>query len=69
MGADPADMQLISNLIKEFAFYYVLLIFSYYCLIDKKDISITNAFQKTLKQSNRKPNEIWVHRGSEFYNR
>ena len=27
-GADLSDMQLISNLIKEFVFYYVLLIFS-----------------------------------------
>ena len=30
---------------------------------------ITNAFQKILDQSNRKPNKIWVDKGSEFYNR
>ena len=35
---------------------------------DKKSITITNAFQKTLKESNRKPNKIWVDKGSEFYN-
>ena len=29
---------------------------------------ITNAFQKILKESNRKPNK-WVDKGSEFYNK
>ena len=38
-------------------------------LKDKKGITITNAFQKTLKESNCKPNKIWVDEGSEFYNR
>ena len=37
-------------------------------LKDKKDISIVKAFQSILKQSNRKPNKIWVDKGSEFYN-
>ena len=37
-------------------------------LKDKKGITITNAFQKILKESNRKPNKIWVDKGSEFYN-
>ena len=36
---------------------------------DKKGITITNAFQKILDESNRKPNKIWVDKGSEFYNR
>ena len=40
-----------------------------YPLKDKKGIVITNAFQKVLDESNRKPNKIWVDRGSEFYNR
>ena len=40
-----------------------------YPLKDKKGIAITNAFQKVLDESNRKPNKIWVDRGSEFYNR
>ena len=30
---------------------------------------ITNAFQKILKELNRKPNKIWVDKGSKFYNR
>ena len=37
-------------------------------LKDEKDISIVKAFQTILKQSNRKPNKIWVDKGSEFYN-
>ena len=34
---------------------------------DKRDTTITNAFQKVLDESNRKPNKIWVDKGSEFY--
>ena len=34
----------------------------------KKGITITNAFKKILKESNRKPYKIWVGKGSEFYN-
>ena len=37
-------------------------------LKDEKGISIVNAFNKIIKQSNRKPNKIWVDQGSEFYN-
>ena len=35
---------------------------------DKKFTTITNAIQKILKESNRKPSKIWVDKGSEFYN-
>ena len=38
-------------------------------LKNKKGISIVNAFQSILKKSNRKPNKIWVDKGSEFYHR
>ena len=38
-------------------------------LKSKKDITITYAFQTVLKEFNRKPNKIWVNRGSEFHNR
>ena len=34
---------------------------------DKKGITITNAFQKILDESNPKPNKLWVVKGSEFY--
>ena len=60
-------MQLLSNYNKG-----VVDIFSKYAWVvplkDKKGISIVKAFQIILKQSNRKPNKIWVDRGSEFYN-
>ena len=35
----------------------------------KTGLSIVNAFQSILKKSNRKPNKIWVDKGSKFYNR
>ena len=38
-------------------------------LKDKKGITIINTFQKILDESKRKPNKIWVEKGSEFYNR
>ena len=37
-------------------------------LKDKKAVSIVDAFQKILDDSNRKPNKIWIDKGSEFYN-
>ena len=37
-------------------------------LKDKKGVSIVNVFQSILKNSNRKPNNIWVDKGSKFYN-
>ena len=37
-------------------------------LKDKKGISIVNAFNKIIKQSNRKPNKIWIDQAGEFYN-
>ena len=37
-------------------------------LKDKKGISILHAFNKIIKQYNRKPNKIWVDQGGEFYN-
>ena len=72
-GVDLADMQLLSKLNKGFRFLlYVIDIFSKYAgvipLKDKKGISIVNAFQIILKQSKRKPNKIWLNKGSEFYN-
>ena len=34
----------------------------------KKGISILNAFDKIIKQYNRKPNKMWVDQGGELYN-
>ena len=66
-------MQLLSKFNKAFRFLLCVIdIFSKYAWVvplkDKKSISIVNAFQKILKESNRKPNKIWVDKGSEFYN-
>ena len=36
-------------------------------LKDKNCITITNAFQNILKESNRKPNKMWVDKGNEFH--
>ena len=36
-------------------------------LKDKKGVSIVDASQKILKKSHRKPNKIWVDKGSKFY--
>ena len=36
---------------------------------DKKGITITIFFQKTLDESNHKPKNIWLDKGSQFYNR
>ena len=50
----------------------VIDIFSKYAWVvrlnDKKGITIINAFQKILHNSTRKRNQIWVNKGSEFYN-
>ena len=72
-GADLADMQLISKFNKGFRFLLCVIdIFSKYAWVvplkGKKGISIVNAFQKILKELKRKPNKIWVDKGSEFYN-
>ena len=73
MCADLVDMQLISKFIKGFIFLlYVVDIISKYAWVvplkDKKGTKITNAFQKTLKESDREPNKIWVDKSREFYN-
>ena len=73
-GADLADMQLISKFNKETRFLFCVIdIFSKYAWVipskDKRGITITNAFQKILDESNRKPKTIWLDKGSEFYNR
>ena len=71
-GVDLADMQLLSKFNKGFRFLLcVINIFSKYAWViplkDKKDISIVNSFQIILKESNHKPNKIWVDKGSDFY--
>ena len=64
-------MQLISKFNKGFRFLLqVIDIFSKYAWVvplkDKKGVSIVKAFQKTLKESDRKPNKIWVDKKAAF---
>ena len=72
-GVDLADMQSLST--KNKGIEYLLCVIdldSKYAFVvplkDKKGISIVNAFNNIIKQSNRKPNKIWVDQGGEFYN-
>ena len=58
-------MQYISRFNEKIRFWlYVIEIFSKYAWVislrDKKDTTITNAFQKIQDESNRKPNKICV---------
>ena len=77
-GADLADMQLISKFNKWF--WFILCVIDNYSkyagvvlLNDNKNvlqcITIANAFQKILGESNCKISKISVDKGSEFYNR
>ena len=72
-GVDLADTQSLSK--KNKGIKYLL------CAIDlfskcafvvllkhKKGFSVTNAFNKIIKQYGRKPNKIWIDQGGKFYN-
>ena len=74
LGIDLADMQSLSKKNKGIKYLLCAIdLFSKYAFVvplkDKKGTTITNAFKKIIKQSNRKPNKIWVDQGGEFYNR
>ena len=78
LGVDSADIQLISKCNKGIRYSLCVIdsniydIFSKYAWVvplkSEKRVTIVNAFQKTLKESNRKPYKIWVDQGSEFCN-
>ena len=64
-------MQLLSKYNKGIRFLLCVIdIFSKYAWVvplkDKKGISVAKAFQNILKQSNKKPNKIWVDKRFEF---
>ena len=72
-GVDLADMQSLSRKNKGIKYLLCAIdVFSKCAFViplkDKKGISIVNAFNKIIKQSNRKPNKIWADQGGEFYN-
>ena len=73
-GVELADTQSLSKKNKGIKYLLCAIdLFSKYAFVvplkDKKGITITNSFKKIIKQSNRKPNRIWVDQGGEFYNR
>ena len=65
-GVDLADMQSLSKKNKSIKYLSCAIdLYSKYTFVvplkDKKGITITNAFNKIIKQSNRKPNKIgWI---------
>ena len=66
-------IQLLSKFNKGFRFLLCVIdIFSKYAWVipvkDKEGISIVNAFKQIWRESNRKPNKIWVDKGSKLYN-
>ena len=72
-GVDLADTQSLSKKNKGIKYLLCAIdLFSKYAFVvplkDKKGISIVNAFNKIIKQSNRKPNKIWIDQVGEFYN-
>ena len=72
-GVDLADMESLSRKNKGIKYLLCAIdLYSKYAFViplkDKKGISIVNAFNKIIKQSNRKSNKIWVDQGGEFYN-
>ena len=72
-GVDLADVQSLSRKNKGVKYLLCAIdLHSKYAFViplkDKKGISIVNAFNKIIKQSERKPNKIWVDQGSEFDN-
>ena len=72
-GVDLADMQSLSKKNKGIKYLLCAIdLYSKYAFViplkDKKRTSIVNAFNKIIKQANRKPNKIWLDQGGEFYN-
>ena len=72
-GVHLADMQSLSRKNKGIKYLLCAIdLYSKYAFVipleNKNGISVTNRFNKIIKQSNRKPNKIWVDQGGEFYN-
>ena len=65
-------MQLISKFNKRIRFLLSIIdVFNKYAKVvplkDKKVVTIVNGYQSTLNDLKRKPNKIWLDKGSEFY--
>ena len=73
-SADLVKMQLISKFSEGFRLLLCVIdIFIKYAWViplkDKEGVTLTSPFQNNLKESNRKPNKIWVDKGRKIYNR
>ena len=71
---DLDDIQLTTKFNKSIRFLLCAIdLFSKYTWViplkDAKGVTIVKAFQRILNDSKRKPSKVWVHKGSEFYNR
>ena len=66
-------MQLISKFNKGICFLLCVIDtfskYAWFILIKDEKGIVTNAFQKTLDESNPKSNKIWVDKSSKFYKR
>ena len=72
LGADLPDMTLISkfNIRMKYLLCVTDIFSRYSCVIplkNKKGDTIVEGFKSILKNSDRKPNKIWVDHGKEFY--
>ena len=68
-GVDLADMQSLSRKNKGIKYLLCAIdLCSKYPYLVISIISIVNAFNEIINQSNRKPNKIWGDQGGEFYN-
>ena len=67
-------MQLVSKFSEGFRLLLCVIdIFIKYAWViplkDKEGVTLTSPFQNNLKESNRKPNKIWVDKGRKIYSR
>ena len=58
-----------SNFFVVVFFMFTVNMHGFFPLKDKKGKTITKVFQKIVKESNHKPDKIWIDKGSEYYNR
>ena len=67
-------MQLVSKFSEGFRLLLCVIdIFIKYAWViplkDKEGVTLTSPFQNNLKESNRKPNKIWIDKGRKIYSR
>ena len=73
-AADLAEMESLSSKNKNVKYLlWITDVFTKYASVkalkDKKGKTVLSSFIEIVNESNRKPNELWVDQGSEFYNK